>query len=73
MAHEMSALGAVGQYWTDPWQRRVLLLETLSQRGNIRLAPEAKEVPHVLAFKVEFVFDGRALDSPVEGHEMKRA
>ena len=33
------------EYWTDAWQRSVLILEALNERGNIHLAQAAKEVP----------------------------
>ena len=65
MAHEMSPFGAVAQYWTDAWQRGVLLLETLNERGNIQVAQAAKEAPHVLNFAAEVVLDGRTLERPV--------
>jgi poly(3-hydroxyalkanoate) synthetase len=61
----MSVFGAAGQYWVDSWQRGVLFLETLNQRGNIQLAQAAKEAPHVLSFPTEIVLDARRLDRPV--------
>ena len=36
MVQEKSGFGAAAQYWTDAWQRGVLFLETLNERGNIR-------------------------------------
>jgi pimeloyl-ACP methyl ester carboxylesterase len=65
MAHEMSPLGAAAQYWMDAWQRGVLFLETLNERGNIQVAQAAKEAPHVLSFPADVVLDGRTLDRPV--------
>jgi hypothetical protein len=38
---EKSPLGAASEYWTDAWQRGVLLLETLNERGNIQVAQAA--------------------------------
>ena len=35
-------------YWSDAWQRSILTLEALNERGNIHLAQAAKEVPNVL-------------------------
>jgi Protein of unknown function (DUF3141) len=58
-------LGAAAEYWTDAWQRGVLFLETLNERGNIQLAQAAKEAPHVLTFPAELVLDGRTLERPV--------
>ncbi len=53
------------EYWTDAWQRSVLTLEALNERGNIHLAQAAKEVPNVLNFDNELVLDGRKLPRPV--------
>ena len=52
-------------YWVDAWQRSVLLLDVLRQRGNICAAHNAREAPHVLSFEVEVVVDGRSLPKPV--------
>src|ERR1700761_7216542 len=57
--------GPVQEYWLDAWQRSVLLLDVLRERGNTYLEQEAKEVPHVLEFKAELVRDGRTLERPV--------
>ena len=65
MAQDLSLFGATAQYWTDAWQRGVLVLETLNERGNIAVAQAAKEVPHVLTFQTELVLDGRTLERPV--------
>ena len=39
---------AVQEYWLDAWQRSVLFLDVLRERGNTYLEQSAKEVPHVL-------------------------
>src|SRR5271165_6588776 len=65
MAHDSNLVGAAAQYWIDAWQRGVLILETLNERGNIQLAQAAKEAPHVLNFAAEVVLDGRTLERPV--------
>ena len=65
MAQEKFGLGAAAEYWTDAWQRTVLCLETLNERGNTALAQAAKEVPHVLTFQADVVLDGRQLERPV--------
>ncbi len=62
---DSNSFGAVAEYWTDAWQRGVLILETLNERGNIQLAQAAKEAPHVLSFPAEVVLDGRTLERPV--------
>lgn len=56
---------SVAEYWLDAWQRTVLTLDVLRQRGNRFLEQNAKEVPHVLTFKAELVRDGRTLKRPV--------
>src|SRR5271166_2801327 len=56
---------AVQEYWLDAWQRSVLFLDILRERGNIFLEQNAKEVPNVLHFKAELVRDGRTLERPV--------
>jgi Protein of unknown function (DUF3141) len=56
---------AVHEYWLDAWQRSVLFLDILRERGNTYLEQGAKEVPNVLNFKVELVRDGRTLERPV--------
>jgi hypothetical protein len=56
---------AIAEYWQDTWQRSILFLDVLRERGNIYLEQSAKEVPHVLSFKVELVRDGRTLARPV--------
>ena len=34
MSQDSNLFGAAAQYWTDAWQRGVLFLETLNERGN---------------------------------------
>jgi pimeloyl-ACP methyl ester carboxylesterase len=65
MAQDFAVFDAATEYWTDAWQRSVLFLETLNERGNTALAQAAKEVPHVLTFQAELVLDGRQLERPV--------
>ena len=56
---------AVQEYWLDAWQRSVLFLDILRQRGNTYQEHSAKEIPHVLSFQAELVRDGRTLARPV--------
>jgi len=56
---------AVQSYWLDAWQRSILFLDVLRERGNTYLEHSAKEVPHVLSFQAELVRDGRTLERPV--------
>jgi hypothetical protein len=53
------------EYWVDAWQRSVLLLDVLRQRGNNSIEHNARKAPNVLSFEVELVLDGRSLPRPV--------
>jgi hypothetical protein len=55
----------VQEYWIDAWQRAVLTLDALRQRGNIYFEQNAKVGPNVLSFAYEVVRDGRTLPRPV--------
>ncbi|HZJ53638.1 MAG TPA: DUF3141 domain-containing protein [Myxococcaceae bacterium] len=59
-----SILGPVHEYWLDAWQRSILLLDTLRQRGNRYLEQSKKDVPHVLEFQSELIRDGRTMPRP---------
>src|SRR6516162_9935851 len=52
-------------YCTDAWQRSILLLDVLRQRGNNSVEHNARTAPHVLSFEAELVLDGRSLPRPV--------
>src|SRR5260221_13654943 len=52
-------------YWIDTWQRSVLFLDVLRQRGNNHLEHAAEQVPNVLHFEFELVMGGRELERPV--------
>jgi len=62
-------LGPVQEYWLDAWQRSVLLLDTLRQRGNTYLEQSRKAAPHVLEFEFELIRDGRTTRAPGTGPE----
>ena len=53
------------QYWLDAWQRQILFLDLLRQRGNIYREHNASQVPHVLDYQADLVLDGRTLPRPV--------
>ena len=53
------------EYWVDAWQRSILLLDVLRQRGNNYVEHNARKAPHVLTFEAELVLDGRTLPRPV--------
>ena len=52
-------------YVTDAWQRGVLFLDILRERGNIYIEHVKEGSPPLLAFKWEIVLDGRTFDRPV--------
>jgi Protein of unknown function (DUF3141) len=52
-------------YWVDAWQRSILLLDVLRQRGNNSIEHNARKAPNVLNFDAELVLDGRTLPRPV--------
>ncbi|WP_147145906.1 DUF3141 domain-containing protein [Reyranella soli] len=53
------------EYWLDVWQRSILTLDVLRERGNTYMERRDSPTPHVLSFKFELVCDGRALPRPV--------
>ena len=57
--------GFIGDYWIDAWQRSILTLDALRQRGNIFFEQANKIAPSVLGFEFELVRDGRLLPRPV--------
>ena len=61
----MRGMNSAFEYWVDAWQRSILLLDVLRQRGNNYVEHNAREAPHVLTFEAELVLDGRTLPRPV--------
>lgn len=57
--------GAWEEYWRDAWQRGVLFLDILRERGDTFRERAEAAVPHVLGFEAELVCDGRSLERPV--------
>lgn len=55
----------ISEYWIDAFQRSVLFLDVLRQRGNIAKEHNARQAPHVLHYQAEVLVDGRTLDRPV--------
>ena len=53
------------EYLADAWQRSVLLLDILRQRGNESSEHEREGMPAVLVFEHELLADGRELSEPV--------
>jgi hypothetical protein len=52
-------------YGLDAWQRSMLFLDVLRQRGNAFLEREDDPMRHVLSFGFDVVLDGRDLPRPV--------
>ena len=61
----MSGTNDLLDYWVDAWQRSILLLDVLRQRGNNSIEHNARKAPNVLSFEAELVLDGRSLPRPV--------
>jgi pimeloyl-ACP methyl ester carboxylesterase len=62
---QTQGLDFVQQYWTDAWQRSILTLDALRERGNTALERSTETAPNVLSFAFEVVRDGRTLAKPV--------
>ena len=58
-------LNFIQEYWIDAWQRSILSLDVLRQRGNTYLEQSAENAPNVLSFPFKLVRDGRTLPRPV--------
>jgi hypothetical protein len=52
-------------YLVDAWQRSVLFLDVMRQRGNDHFAHQAERTPNVLNFDFELVMGGLQLPRPV--------
>jgi hypothetical protein len=53
------------RYYQDAFERSVLFLDVLRQRGNDYLAQSGRTAPHVLNFEFKLLIDGRTLPKPV--------
>jgi hypothetical protein len=62
---ERGPFAFVQEYWTDAWQRSVLFLDVLRERGNTYRERRSEIVLSVLSFEAELVHDGRTLPRPV--------
>ena len=58
---QTGSIDFLSEYWTDAWQRSVLALDVLRERGNTYLERSTQNAPHVLTFKGELVLDGETL------------
>ena len=59
------SFGPAYDYVRDAWQRSILFLDVLRQRGNIYREQKEKLAPNVLEFDAEVILDGRAFARPV--------
>ncbi|WP_322010479.1 DUF3141 domain-containing protein [Paraburkholderia sp. J12] len=59
-----AAIQPLYDYLFDAWQRGVLFLDVLRERGNQTYVHEQEGMPPVLRFDYEVVADGRELDDP---------
>ncbi|MFC3376385.1 DUF3141 domain-containing protein [Rugamonas sp. CCM 8940] len=55
---------AAMEYWVDAWQRSILTLDVLRERGNICAEHEQSGKPPVLVFDYEIIVDARKLERP---------
>lgn len=55
----------VQDYLVDAWQRWILSLDALRERGNTYFEQSSRLAPHVLQFQPEVIIDGRELPRPV--------
>ena len=55
----------IGVMPIDAFQRAILLVDVLRQRGNNCYEQNARETPNVLKFDAELLIDGRTLERPV--------
>ena len=55
---------AAADYTLDAWQRGILFLDVLRQRGNQYFEHMAKQAPNVLHFHARLVLDGRDAAAP---------
>ena len=47
------AANYAAEYWIDAWQRSILFLDVLRQRGNNCAEHNSRKAPNVLSFDVE--------------------
>jgi len=61
----LTLLTEAGEYLVDSWQRSLLFIDTLRQRGDNYLEHLRKGQPPVLTFPYTVIMDGRNLERPV--------
>ena len=60
----MQAAQAAAEYGIDAWQRSILTLDVLRERGNQYLEHTKSGKPPVLVFDYDMVLDGREFPKP---------
>ena len=60
-----NSLNFVQEYWVDAWQRSILTLDVLRERGNHYFEQLETTAPNVLPFDFQPLLDGRKLPRPV--------
>ncbi len=60
-----SSLDLISSYAKDAWQRLVLTLDVLRERGNEDIAHQAAGTPPVLIYDYEIIIEGAAMKRPV--------
>ena len=59
------SMGPYFDYVRDAFERSLLFLDVLRQRGNDYLEQSSRTAPHVLSFGFNLLIDGRTLPKPV--------
>ena len=59
----IAGFAAMQEYWRDTFERSILFLDVLRQRGNNYVERTEETAPHVLTFKAEVLIDGYAYGS----------
>jgi hypothetical protein len=60
-----AAFAALQEYYLDAWERSILTLDVLHERGINYEARAKQQAPHVLTFAAEVLINGRDLPRPV--------
>lgn len=53
------------EYWADFWQRNILFMDVMRQRGNDMVMMTTEESANVLTFPIEKVMEGRFFERPI--------
>ncbi len=64
MLEANSPIAPYFNYIGDAFERSLLFLDVLRQRGNDYLEQSSRTAPHVLNFEFKLIVDGRTLSKP---------